>query len=242
MGMPITVDVRDAGADPAALDAIYADLRFIDALFSPFKEDSVVSQINAGRPSIDVAEPTVREVLELCHTYETETDGYFSAWHHGRLDPSGLVKGWALARSAAILEARGYRDYFVDGAGDVFARGRPSARERWRVGIRHPVEREKVARVVLATDLAVATSGTYEKGAHIFNPLSGEPVSSWLSMTILGPSILEADVLATAAFAMGPAGLEFIAARDGYEAYAIDPELRAHRTSGFDAYCDPEVG
>jgi thiamine biosynthesis lipoprotein len=109
------------------------------------------------------------------------------------------------------------------------------------VGIRHPVEREKVARVVLATDLAVATSGTYEKGTHIYDPLSGEPVSSWLSLTVLGPSILEADVLATAAFAMGPAGLEFIEGRDGYEAYAIDPLLRAQRTTGFDAHCDPEV-
>jgi thiamine biosynthesis lipoprotein len=241
MGMPITVDVRDAGADAAALDVVYSDLRFIDGLFSPFKEDSVVSDINAGRPARDALEPLVREVLELCSSYETETRGYFSAWRKGRLDPSGLVKGWALARAAAFLDAHGYRDYFIDGAGDVFARGRPSADERWRVGIRHPVERDKVARVVLATDLAVATSGTYEKGAHIYDPLSGEPVSAWLSMTILGPGILEADVFATAAFAMGPAGIEFIEARDGYEAYAIDPQLQAHRTSGFDGHCDPEV-
>lgn len=242
MGMPITIDVRNARADPAVLVAVYADLRFIDALFSPFKEDSVVSRINAGRPSGSAAESTVAEVLQLCRTYETETGGYFNAWQKGKLDPSGLVKGWALARAVAILDAQGYRDYFVDGAGDVFARGRPSPGEQWRVGIRHPVEREKVARVVLATDLAVATSGTYEKGAHIYNPHTGEAARSFLSLTVVGPSILEADVFATAAFAMGPAGLEFISARDGYEAYAIDPELRAHRTSGFDAYCPPEVG
>ena len=241
MGMPVTVDVRDAGDHGAVLDAIYADLRFIDGLFSPFKEDSVVSGINAGRSPSGVEEPMVAEVLELCRTYETETRGYFSAWHKGRLDPSGLVKGWALARAAATLEAHGLRHYFVDGAGDVFARGRPSPGERWRVGIRHPVERDKVARVVLATDLAVATSGTYEKGAHIYNPHTGEPVTSFVSVTVLGPSILEADVFATASFAMGAAGLEFIATRDGYEAYAIDPDLRAHRTSGFDRYCDPEV-
>jgi len=239
MGMPITIDVRDTGADAGVLDAIFADLRFVDALFSPFKEDSVVSRINAGQPSTDIASPAVAEVLELCRRYERDTNGHFSAWRKGRLDPSGLVKGWALARAVATLDANGYDDYFVDGAGDVFARGRPSAGERWRVGIRHPVERDKVARVVLATDLAVATSGTYEKGGHIYDPLSGEPVSSWLSLTVLGPSILESDVFATAAFAMGLAGLEFIEARDGYEAYAIDPDLRAHRTSGFDAYCEP---
>lgn len=241
MGMPITIDVRDPRADAAVLDAIFADLRSVDALFSPFKDDSVVSRINAGEAAADVASPVVAEVLELCRTYEKETDGYFSAWRKGRLDPSGLVKGWALARAVAILDAHGYGDYFVDGAGDVFARGRPSAGERWRVGIRHPVERDKVARVVLATDLAVATSGTYEKGAHIYDPHDGEPVRSLLSMTVIGRSILEADVFATAAFAMGLAGLEFIEAREGYEAYAIDPDLRAHRTSGFDAYCDPAV-
>jgi len=92
-----------------------------------------------------------------------------------------------------------------------------------------------------ARDLAVATSGSYERGGHIRNPVTGGVADRILSMTVVGPSILEADVYATAAFAMGLAGLEFIEHRSGYEAYAIDKKLRGHWTTGFDDYCDHQV-
>src|SRR4029077_3309918 len=153
-------------------------------------------------------------------------------------DPSGVVKGWAIARAAATLDGRGYRDYFIDAGGDVRTRGHGAPGASWRVGIRHPVERDKAARVILATDLAVATSGTYEKGPHIYDPHTGAPATDPLSMTVVGPSILEADVYATAAFAMGLGGLEFIERRSSYEAYAIDKELRGHWTTRFDDYCE----
>lgn len=237
MGMPITVDVRDGTADATALDAVFAELRHIDELFSPFKTESAVTRINDGRLASDDAPLLVREVLSLCAEYERRTRGFFSPWHAGRLDPSGLVKGWALSRAAAILDGRGYRDYFIDGAGDVWARGHGAHGAPWRVGIRHPVERDKVVRVVLASDLAVATSGTYEKGEHIYDPHTGRPATALLSLTVTGPSITDADVFATAAFAMGPDGLDFIEEQPGYEAYAIDRDLRATWTTGFDALC-----
>lgn len=238
MGMPVTIEVRDRAADVAGIDAVFAELRHIDELFSPFKSDSAVSRISDGRLAVHDALPLVREVLELCTRYERRTGGFFSPWHAERLDPSGLVKGWALGRGAAILDARGYRDYFIDGAGDVWARGHSTPGAAWRVGIRHPVERDKVVRVVLASDLAVATSGTYEKGEHIYDPHTGRPATALLSMTVVGPSIVDADVFATAAFAMGPAGLDFIDSQPGYEAYAIDRDLRGTWTSGFDARCE----
>jgi thiamine biosynthesis lipoprotein len=238
MGMPVTVDVRDADATSGAVDDVYADLVRIDQLFSPFLPQSEVSRIGDGRLAVERADPLVREVLELCRVFEGKTDGYFSAWYGGKLDPSGLVKGWAIARAATILDARGYRDYFIDAGGDVRTRGHSAPGTPWRVGIRHPVQRDKVARVILATDLAVATSGTYEKGAHILDPHTGAPAAGLLSMTVVGPSILEADVYATAAFVMGLAGLDFIERRAGYEAYAIDPDLRGHWTTGFDEHCE----
>ena len=147
------------------------------------------------------------------------------------------VKGWAIARAAALLDEHGYRDYYVDAAGDVRTRGIARPGCPGAVGIRHPVERDKSARVVLATDLAVATSGTYEKGAQIYDPHTGQPATALLSLTVIGPSILDADVF-TAAFAMGLRGLDFIASRAGYEAYAVDPDLRAHWTRCFEAYAD----
>jgi thiamine biosynthesis lipoprotein len=238
MGMPITVDVRDADASADVLDEIYSDLVRIDRLFSPFLPESEVSRIRDGGLAVDHAGPLLHEVLELCRAFERDTDGYFDSWYGGKLDPSGVVKGWAIARAAATLDARGYRDYFIDAGGDVRTRGHSAPGAPWRVGIRHPVERDKVARVILATDLAVATSGTYEKGPHIYDPHTGAPATELISMTVVGPSILEADVYATAAFAMGLAGLEFIERRPGYEAYAIDKELRGQWTTGFDDFCE----
>ena len=222
MGMPVTVDVRDEAENPAVLDAVYADLVFVDRTFSPFLPDSAISRINRGELSPDHADPVVRDVLDLCRLYEKLTDGYFSAWFGSRLDPSGLVKGWAIGRAASILDGHGYRNYFVDAAGDIMARGHSGEGRPWRVGIRHPVERDRVARVILASELAIATSGTYEKGSHIYDPHTGRSVDDLLSLTVVGPSVLDADAYATAAFAMGAHGLEFIERLDGYQAYAID--------------------
>ena len=241
MGMPVTIEVRDPDALPSAIDEAFADLVSIDRLFSPFLTDSAVSRINAGQLRPTEAGPLVDEVLGLCGRYERATDGYFSAWSAGRLDPSGLVKGWAIARACAILDRHGCRHYFVDGAGDVQTRG-SSESGPWRVGIRHPIERDKVARVILASDLAVATSGTYEKGLHILDPHSGRPATDLLSLTVIGPGILEADVYATAAFAMGHRALDFIERQTGFEAYAIAPDLVARWTTGFDAFCDVARG
>jgi thiamine biosynthesis lipoprotein len=234
MGMPITIDVRDGDA---GVDDAFAELRRIDALFSPFIPDSAVSRINDRVLRVEDAGPEVQAVLERCERYEAATDGFFSAWRGAVLDPSGYVKGWAIARACAILDAHGHHAYFVDAGGDVRTRGESATGEPWRIGIRHPVERASVVRVVVGRDLAVATSGTYEKGAHIHDPHTGAPADALVSLTVVGPSIVEADVQATAAFAMGARAIDYLEGLAGYEAYAIGPDLRATWTSGFDALC-----
>jgi thiamine biosynthesis lipoprotein len=234
MGMPVTIDVRDSDR---GVEAAFGELRRIDAVFSPFAPDSATSRINDGRLPIEDATGEVAEVLARCDGYEAATDGFFSAWHGAVLDPSGFVKGWAIARACAILDAHGHRSYFVDAGGDVRTRGENGSGEPWRVGIRHPVDHASIVRIVLARDLAVATSGTYEKGRHIYDPHTGEPADALVSLTVVGPSIVEADVQATAAFAMGGRAIAYLEALPGYEAYAIGPDLRASWTSGFDALC-----
>ena len=239
MGMPVTVEVGDQGADDASLDRVFRELHLIDQTLSPFIAGSEVSRINRGELALEDAGVHLAAVLHLCRLFEVATDGYFSAWEGSRLDPSGLVKGWAIDRAASTLAGAGWRDFFVDAGGDIQARRPPSA-EPWRIGIRHPVQRDRVVRVVLGRDLAVATSGTYEKGAHIRDPHTGLAATHWVSFTVVGPDVLEADVLATAALAMGPAGLDFIEGQRRLEAYAIDTSLQGSWTSGFDALCDPQ--
>lgn len=238
MGMPVTVQVADDGAEDRAFQEVFDDFELLDRTFSPFMADSEVSRIDRGELRLEDAGELVRQVAGLCRQYERATNGFFSAWIAGRFDPSGLVKGWAIDRACSLLDRHGYRNYFVDAGGDVQTRGCNAEGGPWRVGIRHPVQREKFARVVLASGLAVATSGTYEKGDHVLDPHTGRPATGWLSFTVVGPDIVEADVYATACFAMGGEGLDFVSRTAGYEAYAIDRRLQAVYTAGFDALCE----
>ena len=236
--MPFTIEVPDA-TDPELFDIAFDRLREIDRTFSPFLADSAVSRINAWTLCEADAGPDVQEVLRLCREYQLATHGYFSAWKTGWLDPCGLVKGWAIARVCELIEAAGHRSFFVDGAGDVYARGERPAGGAWRVGIRHPVMRDRVTHVLSARDLAVATSGTYEKGPHIRDPHTGCAVTELVSVTVIGADIVAADAYATAAFAMGREALAFVEGIAGYEALAIDADLQSACTSGFEAFVLP---
>jgi FAD:protein FMN transferase len=236
--MPVTVHVVDEAAEAEALDRVFEDFSLLDRTFSPFRVESEVSRINRGELTVDEASELVNKAVDLCRQYERATDGYFSAWIAGRFDPSGLVKGWAIDRACSILDSYGYGDFFVDAGGDVQTHGHNAEGGPWRVGVRHPVERDKVARVVLASGLAVATSGSYEKGEHIIDPHTGKPANALLSFTVVGPDILQADIYATAGFAMGASGLAFVGRSAGYEAFGIDRHLRATYTPGFDALCE----
>ena len=154
MGMPVAV----SGVDAEAAEEVFAWLRRVDALFSTYRPDSEVSRLARGELALRDADPLVREVLERCEQLRVETGGFFDARAGGRLDPSGFVKGWAVDRAAAQLEARGARRVCVSAGGDLVARGGP-----WRVGVRHPRRRRRLAAVLAVSDAAVATSGAYER-------------------------------------------------------------------------------
>jgi FAD:protein FMN transferase len=191
MGMPIVVEVRD---DDAPFDEVFGWFRWVDETFSTYKPSSEISRVARGEEPVS---PEVRYVLARCEELRAETNGYFDAYAGGSLDPSGFVKGWSVDRAAALLDAAGVRQYSISAGGDVLVRG------SWRVGIQHPLERQAVAAVVEATDLALATSGEYARGRHVLDPHTGEPPAGILSVTISGPDLATADAYATAAFAMG---------------------------------------
>jgi thiamine biosynthesis lipoprotein len=197
------------------------------------------------------------EVLAACAFVRDLSGGYFTPAPGGQFDPSGYVKGWAVERAAALLAAAGSADHVVNGGGDVqCAGGRghggdgdsgdgdsgdggsvDGGGEPWRIGIADPLRPGRLALVVGASDCAVATSGTAERGPHILDPHTGRPASGLASLTIVGPSLALADAFATAAFAMGPArARDWTASLEGYAAFAITAAGGTWHTPGFARY------
>jgi FAD:protein FMN transferase len=238
MGMPVVVDVRDDEVGEEALDGAFAWLRWVDATFSTYRDDSEVSRLGRGELTPEEAHPEVQAVLARCEELRVETGGYFDvrARQDGALDPSGLVKGWSVDRAAAVLEQAGARNFAVNAGGDVRLSGRAVPAWGWRVGIQHPLQRDAVARVIEAGDLAVATSGEYERGRHVLDPHTGRPPEGILSVTVTGPDLATADAYATAVFAMGAVRAQHWTARlHGYEALTILADGRVLSTPAFPA-------
>jgi len=240
MGLPIVLDERDGLAEKT-IEAVWDELRRADALFSTYKNDSEISRLNRGELALADAHPDVREVLARCEELRVITDGFFDA---GRVlasgvDPSGLVKGWAVDRAGDLLDKAGARNYSLNAGGDIRLRGAPLPEPRWRVGIQHPRVRDKIAAVVEGNDVAVATSGAYARGEHVVDPHTGRPPAGVLSVTIVGPELATADAYATAAFAMGEAGPEWTASLGLYEAMTILADDRVLLTPGFPSVKDP---
>ena len=216
MGMPVTVDVADTAVTADILDEVFNYFRYVDDKYSPFKPTSEVSQINAGK--IKSPSPEMALILKLAEQTTKETNGYFDVWHDKKLDPSGLVKGWAINNAARILQNHGLKNYFVEAGGDIQTAGP----KKWRIGIKNPFKPTEIVKIFTLSGQGIATSGNYERGLHIYNPKTGRAANDVASITVIGPNVYEADRFATAAFAMGKNGLKFIATRPNLAGYQIN--------------------
>ncbi len=237
MGMPVRVVMVDGGAKAdAAVEAVFDHFRAVDARYSTYKPDSEISRLNAGLPETEWSDG-MKAVLELCEQTKQATHGYFDIERDGKLDPSGLVKGWAIRDAARLLSERGFQDFYVEAGGDIQPHGRGEHGHRWKFGIRNPFKRSEIVKTVRVSGEGVATSGTYVRGQHVYDPhRPGEALTQVMSLTVIGPDIYEADRFATAAFAMGRAGIRFIDGLDGFEGYMIDADGTATLTRGFERY------
>ncbi len=245
MGMPIVVEVGDDGRWEAVVEEVFGWFGFVDETFSLYKPSSQISRLNRGELALEDCHLAVRSVLGRCERLRAQTGGYFDAraagaafagvgrLPTGAVDPSGLVKGWSVEGASRILGRAGARNYSVNAGGDIRLRGGPRPGARWRIGIQHPQERDRVAAVLVADDLAIATSGTYERGEHIVDPHTGRPAEGVLSVSVVGPDLALADAYATAAFAMGPAGPEWTARLPEYGAMTIMADESVLFTSAF---------
>ena len=229
MGMPVVVEVRDGDVP----DDVFDWLRRVDETFSTYKDGSEISRLRRGDLALTDASDEVQWVLARCDELRGETAGYFDVDAVG-LDPSGYVKGWAVERAADVLWDAGLRDFALNAGGDIRLRGRARPEPVWRVGIQHPREHDRVAAVVEANDLAVATSGAYARGDHIVDPHTGRAPDGVLSVTVVGADLATADAYATAAFAMGGrAGSRWTAGLEGYEAMTVLADDTVRLTAAF---------
>ena len=250
MGTVVSFDVPVSARHDGSLDAAIRWLHWVDRVFSPYRADSDVSLLARGEVTVGACAPEMAEVLAACAVVRDLSGGYFTVAPGGQFDPSGYVKGWAVERAAALLAGAGSADHVVNGGGDVQCaggrghfggrQGDDGGREPWRIGIADPLRPGRLALVVGASDCAVATSGTAERGPHILDPHTGRPASGLASLTIVGPSLALADAYATAAFAMGPArARDWTASLEGYAAFAITGTGTTWHTPGFARYIAP---
>lgn len=234
MGTVFSFDIRggvDAGADvdeAQVADAVRAAvgwLHRVDRVFSTYRPDSDISRMRGGELRAADADPEVAVVLELCAQVQTATNGYFSAMPDRQLDPTGLVKGWAIERASRILREHGCPNHAVNGGGDIQFAGEAAPGRAWTVAIVDPADGTGVRAVARGRNVAVATSGTTERGQHIVDPFTGRAATSTAtaiaSATVAGPSLTFADAYATAAFVMGRDALRWIADIDEYEVLLI---------------------
>ena len=239
MGTAVSIDVRDQ-VSTRPLDEVVRWLHHVDDTFSTYQPDSPVSRLGTGAATLADMDDEVLGILALCDELRSDTDGAFDAAavpapNGSHLDPSGVVKGWAIERAAKILEDHGAHNFCINAGGDIVARGAAGPGAPWRVGIRHPELADKSAAVVCASPrLAIATSADYERGAHIIDPSTGAPAEGPASVTVVGPDLTYADAYATAVFVMGEPGLEWLIDRHpDYAGFLITRQHTALSTANF---------
>src|SRR5690606_18626867 len=153
------------------------------------------------------------------------------------------AKGAAVDRVAQLFRDVGVERALIDLGGNLYALGRKADGSPWRVGIRHPRNPGAVLAIVEARDVAIATSGDYERYfihegvrySHLLDPRTGSPARELASVTILAPKGVDADGLSTAVFVLGPeAGAQLVESLPGVEAIFVDPAMNVTYTSGLE--------
>ncbi len=238
MGMPITVEVVDHVGAGRLVEAAFAYFQSIDERFSPFKPDSEVCRYNRGQIKFGDLSADFVEIWAIADLTFRDTDGFFDIRREdGSIDPSGVVKGWAIRNAARQLAAAGAENFLVDAGGDIQTSGHAADGTDWLLGIRNPFDETGVIKSLRPRGRGVATSGTYVRGQHIRNPrAAGASINDIVSLTVIGRDALEADRFATAAFAMGADGIYFLERMPGLEGYVVSSDGVATATSGFGAY------
>ncbi len=238
MGTVVTLDLYGALPAPGrdaflALARARALLHRVDALFSTYKANSPISAIRRGELRVEDAPAEVGAALTRCAQLRELTDGLFDPWAvPGGVDPSGYVKGLAAAQALAIVAPAAGSGALVNAAGDIAVAGSPGPGLTWRVGILDPASRRHLL-AVAEVGAAIATSGTYERGAHIVDPRSGTTRTAAASASVVGPDAGDCDALATALCVGGKSALALLGRLPGYEGLVVGSDGATQHTEAF---------
>ncbi|MGY2874072.1 FAD:protein FMN transferase [Marmoricola sp. URHA0025 HA25] len=241
MGMPISLALRGRHThDHQALEAwseVMADLREVDRVFSTYRPDSHVSRLGRGEITVADCPSEVVEVLALGHRARLESGGAFDVRRRaadGRvvLDPSGVVKGWAVERAAAWLHALGDTDFCLSAGGDMVCHVEDPDSPAWRIGIEHPGDTTRLVDVVELRQGALATSGAAHRGDHIVDARSGRVPARVASVTVIAESLTWADIDATAAYALDGHAATWLRTRAGRTGLVVWADGTVERIPG----------
>lgn len=245
----LNLEGRLAGPSPELLDNLRKSLEYgrlsggaFDITVQPILElyDRSFRELKRA-PTDEEVRQTLRRVD---YRRIQQGDGFIRLGPGQKITLGGIAKGYAVDRALEIMRAMGVRDALVDAGGDIRAMGRAEGRRDWLVALRNPRDPKDFITRIRCTDLAVLTSGDYEryydpdrKFHHIVNPLTGYSATELISVTIVGPAAFDADALATSAFVLGlEKGMRMIQSLKGYEGLLITRDRRIHRTAGFARY------
>ena len=220
----IYVAHQDSASSTEALNALQEFFAKVDQIFSTYREDSEISLIRRGEKKESDFSDEMKEVITGCKIAREITEGAFDPWilPYG-LDTSGYVKGWASQKGIEILNSFGIGSAQINSAGDIYLSG-GFQHGPWSIGIRDPNDSAKIVKVFELENGAIATSGTYERGSHIFDPATSTVAIGARSATVIGPNGGLADALATALIVSGREGARWFAnpkLRD-YSAWVIE--------------------
>lgn len=232
MGMPISLALRGRLAGTPEADAAWAkvvsELHEVDRTFSTYRQDSYISRLRRGEIDLDHCPGEVAEVMAIGTDAAHRSDGAFSIMlptaEGPRLDPSGVVKGWAVERASRFLERLDATDFCLSAGGDMVCRTADPGSGPWRIGIEDPLDPDRIIGVVPVRTGGVATSGTAHRGQHIVDARTGRTPAGIASVTVIAESLTRADVDATSAYALGPGAIDWLTRQSGLLALVVQSD------------------
>ena len=203
------------------------------------------SKFLPGGPQEPPTGEELNETLKLVNYSEINTeDGNVSLKPGMKVALGGIAKGYSVDRAIESLKENGIENAFVNAGGDGRYIGQKPDGTPWMVGLQNPDRTGQYVTAIEARDVAVATSGNYERYfnesarvSHISDPRTGYPSEGIISSTVIARTAIDADAFATAVFVMGEEeGLEMIEGLEGIECLIITEDRRLVYSSGFKEY------